>query len=132
MFYSNYTIPSLEQIFYPRNVESRKMVKRYKRFGNPDISQPWHTTLPLGESRTYSTQDMRCSSIASETVRLTSIPLYHFSPSTRLQHAYESRYELPLQLRLRFRLPLDLFLRVLSHQNPGSAALLLPFVVYPG
>ncbi len=131
MFHSDNTISGLEQIFYPRNVESGKMVRRYKRLGNPDVSQPWHTTLPLGEYKNYSTQDMRRSSIASVTVRWTPIRLLHFLPLTKPQLVYESHYGLPLLLHLQLGRLLDLSLQVLSPQNPGSAGSQLLSVVHP-
>jgi hypothetical protein len=131
MFHFDNTISSLEQIFYPRNVESRKMVRWYRRLGNPDVSQPRHTTLPLDEYRSYSTQDMRRSSIASITVRWTPIRLLHFLPLTKPQLVYESHYGLPLLLRLQLGLLLDVSLQVLSPQNPGITGSQLLSVVHP-
>jgi len=131
MFHPDKTISSLEQILHTKDVKSGKMVGWDNSLGNPNVSQPRHTTLSLNEYRRYSTQGMRCSSIVSIAVRLTSIPLFHFSLSTKPQRAYESHYELSLLLRLRFGLPLDLFLQVLSHQNLGNAALPLLSVVLP-
>jgi hypothetical protein len=131
MFHPDKMISSLEQILHTRDVKPGKMVRWNRRLRNPNVSQPRHTMLPLGEYRGYSTQGMRCSSIASVAVRWTSILLFHFSPSTKPQRAYESHYELSLLLLLRFGLPLDLFLQVLSHQNPRNAGLQLLSVVHP-
>jgi len=131
MFHPDKTISSLEQILHTRDVKSGKMVRWDSSLGNPNVSQLRHTTLSLSEHRRYSTQGTKCSRIVSVAVRLTPIPLFHFSPSTKPQRAYESHYELSLLLRLRFGLPLDLFLQVLSHQNPGNATLPLLFMVHP-
>jgi hypothetical protein len=69
MLHTNDTISILEQILHTMNVESRKVVRRYRRLGNPKISQPRHTTLPFCENGSYSTQGMRRNSTASVAVR---------------------------------------------------------------
>jgi hypothetical protein len=68
--------------------------------------------------------------MASVVLRLTPIPLLHFSPSTKPQCAYENHCELSILLRLRLELLLDLFPQALLHQNPGSAGLLLLSTVH--
>ncbi len=93
MFLSDNMISSLEQILHTMDVKPGKMVRRNRKLGNPNISQPQHTTLPFCENRSYSTQGMRCSSIASVAVRWTPIRLLHSLPLTKLQLVYESHYE---------------------------------------
>ncbi len=130
MLNSDKTIAGLEQIFHTRDVESSKMVRGNRRLGNPDISQPWHTTLSLGKYRIHSTQGMSRSSIVSEAVRWKSIRLLHFLPSTKPRLAYKIHYELFLQLSLQSWQLLDLSPQVLLSQNLRSAGSQLLCVVH--
>ncbi len=100
MLHSDNTISNLEQILHTRDVKPGKVVRRNRRLGNPNISQPRHTTLPLCEDRSYSTQGKWCTSIVSTIVRWTSIRLLHSLPSTKLQFVCENHYEQSPQLCL--------------------------------
>ncbi len=110
MLHMDDTISILEQILHTRNVESRKVVRRYRRLGNPKISQPWHTTLPFCENGSYYTQGMRRSSTASIVVRWIPICLLHSLPLTKLQLECEIHCEQSLQLCLLLGRLLDLCL----------------------
>jgi hypothetical protein len=100
MLHTDDTISILEQILHTRNVESRKVVWRYRRFGNPKISQPRDTTMPFCENGSYSTQGMRRSSTVSLAVKWIPIRLLHSLPLTKLQLECEIHYEQSLQLCL--------------------------------
>jgi len=130
MLHTDDTISNLEQILHTRNVESRKMVRQYRRLGNPKISQPWHTTLPFCENGSYSTQGMRRSSTASVAMRWIPIRLLHSLPLTKLQLVCEIHYEQSLQLCLLFGRLMDLCLQALLPQNLGTAGSQLLSVVH--
>ncbi len=130
VFHPDKSISNLKQIFHTGNIQSNKMVRRSNKFGNPNVSQPRHITLPLSEYMRYSTQGTRCSNTVSVVLMLTPTLWLHHLPSTRLPRVYKNHYELLLLLRLQLKLLRGLFPQGLLHQNPRNARLLLLVVVH--